>query len=272
VVGVSLTVAFLAAWALLFAGPLSGLQQARSQDRLYAGFRHELARETAPTGGVIGVGTAVAVLTAPQAGLHDEVVVEGTSARELEEGPGHLRDTPLPGQQGTAVLFGRSLSFGGPFSGIGRLRSGDRIAVVTQQGRFTYVVTGVRHLGDPVPAAPASGEGRLVLVSTASSGWRGGWAPSQEVLVDARLDGAAVATSAAPPAAISAAEAPMARDTSLLPLVVLGLQGLLFAALGIAWLDARGSRRRAWALGVPVLVAVLWFLSQSAAALVPNLL
>ena len=34
----------------------------------------------------------------PAIGLHDVVIVEGTDSGDLRDGPGHRRDTPLPGQ------------------------------------------------------------------------------------------------------------------------------------------------------------------------------
>ena len=49
------------------------------------------------------------------------VVVEGTTPGEPDAGPGHLRDTPLPGQAGVSVVFGRRATFGAPFASLPQL-------------------------------------------------------------------------------------------------------------------------------------------------------
>ncbi len=104
---VSITALFLG----VFAFGLSGLQEQRSQHQLYAEFRGLLdpSSPVAPKiGGDIPPGSPVALLSAPVAGLRDVVVVEGTSSGDMLAGPGHLRDTPLPGQSGESVLLGKS--------------------------------------------------------------------------------------------------------------------------------------------------------------------
>jgi len=52
----------------------------------------------------------VALLSIPAIGISAMVVVEGTTPENLTLGPGHLRDTPLPGQAGISVIFGSSSS------------------------------------------------------------------------------------------------------------------------------------------------------------------
>ena len=54
------------------------------------------------------------MLDIPAIGIANMVVVEGTSPENLTLGPGHLRDTPLPGQAGISVVFGRRATFGAP--------------------------------------------------------------------------------------------------------------------------------------------------------------
>ena len=84
-------------------------------------------------------------------------VGSGTTSGVLFDGPGHRRDTPLPGQQGTSLIMGRRAAFGGPFAGIDDLEKGDRIRVTTGQGAFDFDVIGVRHEGDPTPPLPRAG-------------------------------------------------------------------------------------------------------------------
>ncbi|MFD0572399.1 sortase [Kitasatospora gansuensis] len=59
----------------------------------------------------------------PQLGLR-EVIREGSTGEVLAAGPGHRRDTAMPGQAGSSVLLGRQAGFGGPFGSIGQLRTG----------------------------------------------------------------------------------------------------------------------------------------------------
>jgi sortase A len=109
---------------------LSSVQESRSQVLEYARLRGELAGQVAPLGptapgspvavlgptapgspvaplGPTAPGSPVAVLGIPGIGVRNMVVVEGTSPENLTLGPGHLRDTPLPGQAGVSEIFGR---------------------------------------------------------------------------------------------------------------------------------------------------------------------
>ena len=57
------------------------------------------------------------------------VVVEGTNADDLREGPGHYPATPLPGQRGTVGIAGHRTTYGAPFRKIDKVRPGDEIVV-----------------------------------------------------------------------------------------------------------------------------------------------
>ena len=59
------------------------------------------------------VGEPVALLSIPRLGI-SQVVVEGTASGDTLAGPGHLRDTVLPGQVGTSVVYGRAATYGAP--------------------------------------------------------------------------------------------------------------------------------------------------------------
>jgi sortase A len=271
--GVWLTVGLITVWAACYLLFISGLEHARSQHQLYAHFRAQAAQAYLPVGGVIAPGTPVAMISAGRTGLHDEVVVEGTAASQLRGGPGHLRTTPLPGQPGVSLLYGRSVSFGGPFGDVSALRAGDPISVVTGQGKFVYRVSDVRHAGDQV-ATLAAGGSRLTLVSSTASGWRSGWAPNQVVYVDATLQGDSQPDPGGRPTSLSPAEKLMAHqvDTSTLVKVILWLQLLLVSAAVLSWAQVRWGRMQSWLTGAPIILAALWGLSNSAVALLPNLL
>jgi len=251
---------------------LSGVQEDRSQTGLYAKLRAEFASETAPVGGGIKNGAPVALLDAPKAGLRQAVVVEGTSSADLQKGPGHLVNTVLPGQAGISAILGKGVTFGAPFANITKLAAGDPITVTTGQGVAHYVVNDVRGSGDPLPPALATGQGRLTFVAVVGSGWRAGWAPTQTVYVDATLQGAGFAAPPGRPTQTPSEQSPMEGSAGALYPLVLWLQLLVAAGVAVAW--ARGHWRgwQVWLAGAPIVFAISWMATETAARLLPNLL
>jgi sortase A len=264
---VLLAVSLVVTFVLCYLFVLSGLEQGRAQSALYDQLRSELAEGTAPLGAPIALGSPVALLSIPGAGIEDAVVVEGTRSAQLQDGPGHSLGSVLPGQQGTSVLAGRSLSFGGPFAHIDDLRAGDPITVTTGQGVFVYSVTGIRREGDPTSGAPAAGTSRLTLKTAARSGLRA----SDLVFVDADLTEGAVTPG--PRAATDTVDSMSGNlDASTLALLALALQ-LLVGALGaFVWAWVRWSRPAAWIAGAPCVLAALWLACSVGTRLLPALI
>jgi sortase A len=280
---VAVAVGLLALWVVGYALGPSAVQEQRSQQQLYAQFREALTpAKGAAIGGDIARGTPVALMSATAIGLHDVMVVEGTASGDLRDGPGHRRDTPLPGQPGVSVLMGRSVTYGGPFRTIARLDAGDALTFRTGQGRFTYHVMDVRRAGDPFPIQLAAGESRVVLVTSEGSGWQTGWAPDHVLYVDARLVSADTDTgsvSAAPvpappgsPSVVPPDEQVMQGDSTAIFPLVLWLQALVLVAIGYGWGRGRWGRWQVWLVSVPMVVAVVWGATDCAMELLPNLL
>jgi len=71
----------------------------------------------------------------------DEIVVAGVSRKDLQRGPGHFPDTPLPGQLGNVGIAGHRTTYGAPFGRLDELKVGDVIEITTFTGDFRYVVT-----------------------------------------------------------------------------------------------------------------------------------
>ena len=69
----------------------------------------------------------------------DAIVVEGTSSRQLSEGPGHLGLTAMPGEPGNAVITAHRDTF---FRHIYELNKGDEITVLRNGQTFRFAVTG----------------------------------------------------------------------------------------------------------------------------------
>lgn len=260
---------------LLDLGPLGGLRHLRDHETGYADLRQELAMGTAPIGRLdkdgkpVEPGTPVALLEIPQLGLR-EVVRAGTAGSVLALGPGHRRDTPMPGQAGTSVLLGRQAGFGGPFGALHNLRSGETFDISTGQGTHTFRVIGVRRAGDPVPPTLKTGAGRVVLVTADGPHY----APSGLLLVDADLVSEVKPTASRPlpPAALPAAEKALGtEDGAWVPLVLWG-EALLLAAVALAMAWSRWGRAQSWIVGLPVLSALALAVCDEIARLLPNLI
>ncbi|MFE6869920.1 class E sortase [Kitasatospora sp. NPDC057692] len=257
-------VSLLAVLVLGFVGylfTLSHVQQKHFQSTAYKSFQDQLAQAIAPTG-TAPDGAPVALLDIPAIGLHQAVVVEGTTGRDLMRGPGHRRDTALPGQTGVSVVFGRGATFGAPFGELAKLRVGDRIEATTGQGKFTYTVNvygdGDHPIVDPV-------RNRLVLVTSDSS-----WIPNSTVLIGARLDGDPVANPGGRPATVPYDKA-LAADKGALATLQLWSLGLLGAVVAVVVLARYWHRSAAYLSLAPVIGALLWAVYENAAALLPNL-
>ena len=261
-----------AAWLVLFALVLSGLQESHAQAKAYGQLRQGLSQQTAPLGGVIPPKTPVALLNARPLGLRDLVVVEGTASGDLEHGPGHRRDTVLPGQAGVAVVYGRARLFGGPFGQVTRARKGDVVTVLTGQGTFSYVVDRVRHVGDPLPLPAAPGGSRLTLVTSGGASASRLWTGDQPVYVDATLKGKPAPGSTLPVGLVPRSEQAMQGDASSLFVLVLWLPVLMLISALVVWATTRWGAVQSWLVGGPLLLAALWGASESAVELLPNLL
>ncbi|MEY3734722.1 MAG: hypothetical protein RL347_2081 [Actinomycetota bacterium] len=265
-----LTLGFLANLLIV-----SQLVHARDQEVLYSDFRSELANAIAPVGqtdvngALLRPGAPVAILEIPDIGLK-EVVVEGTTSTVTQSGPGHKRDTVLPGQPGTSVIFGRQAAFGGPFGQLEILQPGMVITATTGQGPAEYRVVDVRRPGDPLPPVLEPGQGRLTLVTAMGPRFM----PTDLLRVDAEL---VTPAQPAPPRVITAAsmdpaEQAMAGDPAGLVPLLLWLQLLLVVAVATVWLVVRWGKWQAWLVAAPLVFFAGIMASMSALRLLPNLL
>jgi sortase A len=264
--GIGIAVTLLAVLVLGFPAYLyylSGLQEARSQTGMYATLQYELGQGTAPLGSP-APGTAVAVLNIPAIGLHNEVVVEGTSPENLTLGPGHLRDTALPGQYGLSVLYGRRATFGGPFARLPQVRPGDMIHVTTGQGTSRYLVKVVGDSDHRILIDPAANQ--LDLLTANSS-----IIPSHYIEVEANLVSAPQANPGGRPD-VTTTETALANDPTALILTMGWGMALVIVAVGGTVLATRWARWPTYVVILPIALAVLWNLYQPLSALLPNLM
>jgi sortase A len=262
----------MAVWFLLFAFVLSGFQERANQTRLYDRFRLQLAEETAPLAEPVKAGAPVAIITAPSAGMHNVIVLEGTTSRILRQGPGHLSDTPLPGQTGNPTLFGRSVTYGAPFGQVTEMKPGEVLTVTTGQGVFRYRVEDVRVAGDRMPPLLKAKQSRLTLITSAGGEWSSGWEPTHTAYVDAMLvSGNAQPVPAGVPSTISKASEPMQGDPSGFVAFIFWFEALIAGVILVSWSWGRWGHMQTWIVGAPILLFVTWGTSDALMRFLPNL-
>ncbi|HYF25399.1 MAG TPA: class E sortase [Baekduia sp.] len=110
-------------------------------------------------------GAAVGRLQVPRLGL-DDVVVQGTGAAQLREGPAHYEATALPGQGATVAIAGHRTTHGAPLRDADRLRGGDLVIVRMPYGTYRYRVTATRVVAPGAVEVLRSRPGRERLVLT----------------------------------------------------------------------------------------------------------
>jgi sortase A len=96
-------------------------------------------------------------------------IVEGTTAADLDKGPGHYTDTVLPGQIGNFAVAGHRVGKGSPFLNLDKLRVGSPIVIRTKTYWFTYRLMGDAASKDPTRPGPAGIPG-MEIVSPAEIG------------------------------------------------------------------------------------------------------
>jgi len=252
---------------------IGGLRLSRAQQTMYSDFRATLANGAAPVsqldvnGNFVTLGTPVAIINFDR--LHKQFVVsEGTTSNVLMNGPGHRRDTVMPGQAGYSAIFGRRAAYGGPFSVLPQLRIGDTITTTTGQGIAKYRVTSVLVANHKPKISSAAGVLELVTANGNA------YMPSGLLVAYADL-----VTPAKPSdnthisyVNLLPAERAMQGQSSNWVAVLLLSQALLLATVGIVWLYFRQGRLVAWLLGLPLLLALGVALSNQLAGLLPNLM
>jgi LPXTG-site transpeptidase (sortase) family protein len=220
---------------------------------------------------LLRLGTPVALLEIPSIHLR-EVVGEGTTSGALMSGPGHRRDTPLPGQGGgiPSVIMGRAAAYGGPFARLHQLRPGETITVVTGEGTSRFKVRDLRTAGDPLPPPLSAGKGRLVLQTATGSPF----VPHGVLTVDADLVTATLPGSPTviPVGSLPTDEQPLGTETGTLWALVFWLQALILASVALVWSWNRWGHVQTWVVFVPVMLVIGFFLSGQVARLLPNLM
>jgi sortase A len=98
----------------------------------------DAAQEFAKTG--LHAGKPLGKVVIPKIDV-ESVLIEGTGARDLREGPGHWPETPLPGWGGNFVVSGHRTTYGGPFFRLDKLSPGDEVQILLPYAAIRYEVS-----------------------------------------------------------------------------------------------------------------------------------
>jgi len=283
---------------LVFELLVSSIPQARAQSMLLASFREDVLAGTASQtttpeddfSGVLGgadlgiadesageerdfeaapeppaIGEPVAFLVIPRLSV-EQVVVQGTRADQLADGPGHFRNTVFPGQIGNSAIAGARVSKGAVFRHLDQLSPGDEIRAVTGQGSFVYEVTTVEVLtpGDADPVQP-SRDTRLTLVTSNPA-----FVARDELVVTAALRSQPVRPLAGQRAlAIDEGERNGAPGAGALARFLVWTQLLILAVIAARRLYARWAAWPTWLISTPVLLLLCILSFEALAGLLP---
>lgn len=170
------------AWQLWWTDILAGQTQSRLADSVRAGWSQQAVDHRPPPGEPQVLvepqeaGQVFGMLHIPRfgSGWPARPILQGISLRVLQDGFGHYEDTAMPGQVGNFAIAGHRVTYGRPMWQAEDLQVGDAIVVETEQGWYTYRVTGneiVRpsqvEVIEPVPHQPGVAPVERVLTITA---------------------------------------------------------------------------------------------------------
>lgn len=248
----------------LYVVVFTNLHASRAQQRLLSHFG---SASPAFRGQLPAEGGPVAVLSIPALNLQ-AAVVQGTSAQDLQAGPGLMPDTAFPGTGGNSVIAGRRLSFGHYFAHLDRLRTGDQLQVTDALGRFTYEVTsvGLVRPGQVDPISPSrAAQLTLITSNSSSSPW-----PTGRYAVEASLIGSPAAAAPVPKGEPPTSERALAGDGSALPQIVLWTVLLLLSVVLAVVAYKRWRQPVAiYLLSTPILLAVVALAFENWVRLLP---
>lgn len=124
------------------------------------------------------IGSALSELSIPRLSL-SVMILEGTDARTLRLGVGHIENTALPGEVGNAAIAGHRDTF---FRPLRNIRVGDDIFLTTRRAQLHYQVASLDVVRpDDVSVLRPTAESTLTLV-TCYPFWVLGHAPDRFVV------------------------------------------------------------------------------------------
>jgi sortase A len=126
----------------------------------------------------------IAKLFIPKIGV-ETLVFQGTTPGVLKKGVGHYEETSLPGERGNSAIAGHRTMYGHPFRHLDKLGFGDKIVVVTKDGRHNYRVARLKKvLPTDLSVLDSSGKAELTLTTCNPVG-----SSRERLIVVAKLEG-----------------------------------------------------------------------------------
>jgi sortase A len=133
-----------------------------AQKSLATEWQNQASAATKPGQQVGGTTQELIRLQIPKIKL-DAIVLEGATSAELSKGPGHLEQTPIPGEAGNSVITAHRDTF---FRHIFELNSGDKIMVRRNGETFHYEVTGKKIVSpDDLSVLQPTPDSQLTLIT-----------------------------------------------------------------------------------------------------------
>lgn len=133
-----------------------------SQQKLEMEWQHQAALVNVPGAPKLTADDLLTRVVIPKINL-DAIVVEGVSYKDLSKGPGHIKDTAVPGEPGNAVISGHRDTF---FRHIYELTKGDEIQIRRDGKVFRYEVTGKEIvMPDDVGVLKQTADPQLTLIT-----------------------------------------------------------------------------------------------------------
>lgn len=203
----------------------------------------------------------------------DKYVVQGVAEQDLQQGPGHYPQTPLPGQDGNAAIAGHRTTYGAPFFDLNEMAVGDPIYLTNTAGvTFTYKVSEPPKVVSPSDTAVLDNTAFPELTLTTCNPR---FSATSRLIVVARLTGrpplpVTHPASVAPVAAVDnlgrgnrAAWPPAIAYGALVALLWVGVRILINR-------KRRWTRLAAYIAGIGVCLVPLWFCFENVVRLLPQ--
>jgi sortase A len=134
----------------------------REQQALHKRWEQQQNASAVPVANAAATDDGLTRVVIPKISL-DLIVEEGTNHKALRLGPGHLQNTPAPGELGNSVLSAHRDTF---FRHIYELAKGDEIQVRRQGHTYVFEVTGKKIVEpDDLSVVKNTPDARLTLIT-----------------------------------------------------------------------------------------------------------
>lgn len=217
---------------------------------------------------LVPLGTALARLTIPAAGVRGDVVLQGVDEARLEEGPGHYPSTPLPGEPGNLAIAGHRTTWLRPFYDLQAVRPGDHVTLSVRSLTWVYTVVSLRTVLPTDVSVARARKGWWLTLTTCTPRY----SAARRLVVLARLDLPATLERAPRhlgyrTESIVRAVVPRTAAPAPAPPPTIVLAGWALASLALA--TAAGVSRGSARVGAAALALVCWW--EACGALVARL-